>query len=33
MRDRFPGYEPVAQIPDLLDKDAVALAEEMSAQR
>jgi glyoxylase-like metal-dependent hydrolase (beta-lactamase superfamily II) len=33
MRRQFPGYEPVAQIPDLLDKDASALRKEMLEQR
>lgn len=33
MRQRFPGYEPVAQIPDLLDKDAAALSKEMLDKR
>ena len=29
MRERYPGYVPVAAIPDLLDKDIAALAREL----
>ena len=31
MRERYPGYVPVAAIPDLLDKDVSSLARELGA--
>jgi glyoxylase-like metal-dependent hydrolase (beta-lactamase superfamily II) len=31
MRERYPGYQPVAAIPDLLDQDAAALVKEVAS--
>jgi hypothetical protein len=31
MRERYPGYQPVAAIPDLLDQNAAALVKEIAS--